>query len=967
MRDASAFRGAPPLPAAPARTPDDLLRDLRSRLRGDVRADAVRRGMYATDASIYQQIPVAVAVPRDAEDVLAAVAVARERGVPLLARGGGTALAGQTITEGVVLDFSKHMARVLEVDADEGWARVEPGVVRDHLNDAVKSTGLMFAPETSTSNRATLGGMIANNSSGMMSIRYGRTSEHVLELDAALADGSRALFREGGVDGAGALPRRLLDLVLPRRAEIEARWPRVLRRVGGYSLDELLKPEPDFAKFLCGSEGTLALLLGAKVRLVPQPKHVALLAAHFTDFLESLRVVPELVALAPLSIELVDGATLSLSKSNSATAHLCGFVMGEPASMLTIETTGDSEAEAWARAAEAEAVLRRRPSYYGSFEGRTAAQRKQVAEVRKAGLGVTQKTPGDAKPISFVEDSAVPVEHLADYMADVVAITRAEGLDHVVYGHASVGVLHFKPILSLKSADDLARMDRISTAVMERVRHYGGSWSGEHGDGIMRGAKNEAFWGAEITGLFRAVKGLLDPAGLMNPGKIIDTPGLLEAQRYGPGYRAGWDARWFQFRAEGGFHAAVELCNGTGACRKFGSGTMCPSFMATRDEEHTTRGRANALRLAMSGQLGPGAMTSKDLFDALDLCLECKACKSECPSNVDMAKMKSEFLAAYHAEHGASLRDRLFAHNARSAALASGPLAPLVNAVAGSAPARWLLDAVAGVDARRKPPRYAPQRFTDWHRRHESALPADAPRALLFVDTYLEHYEPEVGVWLVRLGEALGWRVEPLAAGCCQRPRISKGFLEDARREGAGTLRALAEALAPGAPVAVCEPSCLTALADDLPDLMPEPMLPGQAADRFLSAEELLLRMWREAPIRPAPPADPRPHLLHGHCHQKAFRGTDAVRALYSEAGIPLREIPSGCCGMAGSFGYEREHYELSVKIAEDRLLPAVRAMAPGTVLVASGFSCRHQISELAAVEAVHAVVAFGRQVLGGR
>jgi len=936
---------------------------LRRRVRGDVSFDSATRGMYATDASIYQQMPRAVVAPRDAEDVMAALAVARAHGVPITGRGGGTSLAGQTIGFGLVLDFSKFMNAVLEINVAEKWARVQPGLIRDQLNEQLRGTGLIFAPETSTSSRAAIGGMIGNNSSGMMSIRYGRTSEHVLDVTALLADGSLMRLGAGSQPSESERQRKLqaalLALGARHRDLIEARWPRVLRRVGGYSLDELLKPDPNFGTFLSGSEGTLALMLDARVGLVEAPRAIATMAVHYSDFIASLRTVPAIVAHDPLSVELIDRRTVELSRSNAATADLCGFIQGTPAALFSIECTGETFAEAQEKLSAIHATIDETGAAYHVHYAADDAERIRMTELRKAGLGVTIRMIGDRKPVSFIEDAAVPVEHLADYMADLLEITRRESLDWVVYGHASVGVLHFKPILNLKDPADLAKMERVSSAAMERVKLHGGSWSGEHGDGIIRGARNADFWGAEMIEVFRETKRIFDPDGLLNPGKIFDTPKLTDDQRYGPRYASGWDSTWFHFRESGGFQGAVEMCNGTGACRKIGSGTMCPSYMASRDEEHSTRGRANALRLAMSGQLGPRSMESDRLNEVLDLCLECKACKTECPSNVDMARMKSEVLAHRHDVRGASARDWMFAHTPDIARRVAGPLAPLVNGLMRSAPSRAVLGRI-GLSSDRVAPRFASKTFETWFNARRRNNPRSSRVVAIYVDTYTNCYEPQIGIWMTRVLEHLGCRVVLAKPGCCGRALISKGFLREARERAETALTGVEEFARRRIPVVVLEPSCLSALVDDGPDLLVDPGLAKRVLPILRPAESVLAELLVARGSAHRKDID---FHIHGHCHQKSLWGTrDAIRALNCVGRV--QEIPSGCCGMAGSFGYEREHAEFSMRIGEDRLFPAVRRAPKGAILVASGFSCRHQIRDGTGRRAMHLAEAIGRAIL---
>jgi Fe-S oxidoreductase len=583
-------------------------------------------------------------------------------------------------------------------------------------------------------------------------------------------------------------------------------------------------------------------------------------------------------------------------------------------------------------------------------------------EVRRQGLGIMSRVHADEKTVSFIEDSAIPLERLPEHIARLRAICAEEGLSHgdIIYGHASVGVLHFKPYVNTKSAEDLERMDRVASRAAALAREFGGSWSGEHGDGIIRGAKNPEFWGEEIIALFREVKRLFDPEGRLNPGKIVDTPPMTALQRYHPDYRWRRGETHFHFRTEGGLQGAIEMCNGVGACRKIGDGTMCPSFMATRDEAHSTRGRANALRLAMTGQLGTEEMAEEALREALDLCLQCKACATECPSTVDMAKMKSEFLAALHERHGTTLRERLFAGSPRMARRFAGPLAWVVNPVQSLTVT--LLRRALGVAKGRRIPPLATRTLVSWHRRHRSPSPAEGPTVALFADTYSNCYEPEVGRWMIRVLEQLGCRVELANAGCCQRPVISKGFLRRAETEGLKTLRRLDAWARRGIPIVVLEPSCLSSLRDDLPDLIDDVELGQRVASAVTSPEHLVDSLLTQRGISGSSGLR---FLLHSHCHQAGHgEGEAALRAI-TRCGGEIREIPSGCCGMAGSFGYEAEHLDLSLRVGEERLLPAVREAPEDTLIVASGFSCRHQIADATNRRAIHFVEAVGRALLG--
>ncbi len=944
----------------------DLVDHLRSRLRGAVYADTLRRGLYATDASIYQILPIAVAVPESADDIREAVLVAAEHAVPIIARGAGTSLGGQVAGRAIVLDLSKAMRRVIEVDPNGRWARVEPGVVRDELNAAAAPHGLFFAPDPATTNRATIGGMIGNNASGMRSIRYGMTVHHVLETEAILSDGERVSFREVGPEERTRLARengrtgRILGglerIALPRREEIAARFPKVMRRVGGYNLDALVASDRwNVSNLLVGSEGTLALVTEAKVRLEPIPKRTVLCAIHFDSLSEALRSVPAILPHGPTAVEILDRVILREARANAATAALCDFVEGDPEATLLVEFSGDDEADTVGRAERlSEEIARGGDAFACSLLADRAAQAR-AWEVRRAGLGLAQAIPGARKPVPFIEDACVPVERLADYIEAIVRLCEERGTYAVLYGHASVGVLHVKPVLDLRDPADVESMKAISRGAFDLVREYGGSWSGEHGDGLVRSAYLEEFFGAEVFAAFRETKDLFDPGHLLNPGKIVAAPRIDADLRYGPAYAPVVPPTMYHYRAAGGFQAAVELCNGVGACRKTLTGTMCPSYIATRDEEHSTRGRANALRLAMSGRLDSAHLGSDELRRVFDLCLSCKACRSECPSNVDVARLKAELQQAHRDAHGSTLRERLVAGSPRLARCFSGPAAPLVNAVQLTRLFRAALEAAAGIDRRRVLPSYARSPLS----RRFAGRPRTSVRGgrtvVLFDDTYMNHHEPEVGVAAAALLESCGYEVVLARAGCCQRPRISHGFLREAKRDGEKTLRNIDRFIREGLPVVVCEPGCASALTDDLPDLIDDEALAARIAAGVFPIEVFRAREIREGRLDVRFESRETRVVLHGHCHQKSSSGTAPLRRILGRVpSLRFEEIDSGCCWMAGSFGYEKEHYDLSMRIGEDRLFPALRALPEEARIVACGFSCRHQIEHAVGRKAVH-------------
>ncbi|MFH1279945.1 MAG: FAD-linked oxidase C-terminal domain-containing protein [Candidatus Eisenbacteria bacterium] len=935
-------------------------------MKGAVHGDRLRRGIYATDASIYEIRPVAVAVPRDEEDVIAALAAAAEHAVSVIPRGAGTSLGGQVTGPSLVLDFTKHMNRVLEVDPAGGWARVQPGLVRDDLNAGLAPHGLFYAPDPATSDRATLGGILGNNSSGMRSVRYGKAVDHVLAMKIALAGGSVLALEElspaeygrraaGGGD-EGRILGGFRGIVESRREEIVRRFPKVMRRVAGYNLDEFTATDRwNLSKLIAGSEGTLATLLEAKVNLERKPAATALSVPHYRTLDEALRAIPGILLHGPTAVEVLDRSVVAQAVSNPATAPISDFIEGEPDGILIVEFSGENEEETRERARRfAEEAVERGRAYACPIR-LGAAEQARVWEVRRAGLGLVMAIPGARKGVPFIEDACVPVERLAEYVRRILEICREHGTGASLYGHGSVGVLHIRPALDLHDPEDVGRMGAIAREAFELVREFGGSWSGEHGDGLVRSAYLEEFFGPEVYAAFREVKTLFDPAGIMNPGKIVGAPRPDENLRYGPHYRPVVPPTRFHYRSSGGFLAAVEMCNGVGACRKRLTGTMCPSYIATRDEEHSTRGRANALRQAITGGLGPGGLTAEGLDEVLDLCLSCKACKAECPSNVDMARLKSEQLQARWDREGAPLRERIVALSPRAASIAAGLAAPLVNAVQRSALFRGILEKAAGFDRRRVPPPYARESFPRLFSKRKGSK--GGPPVVLFDDTYMNFHEPRVGVAATELLESCGYSVILARAGCCQRPRISHGFLREAAQEGETTLRNLDRFVRKGMPVVVCEPGCASALADDLPDLMDDEELAARVSRGVFPIDGFLDREIREGRLESKFVSPEARIVIHGHCHQKALGGTSAMKRILSAApGLAVEEIDSGCCGMAGSFGYEKEHYDLSMTVGEDRLFPALRALPEEARIVACGFSCRHQIADATGRRAIHFV-----------
>ena len=953
---------------------DALRRDLESAIEGEVRFDPITRALYSTDASVYQIQPLGVVVVKSRDDVVRTVTICARHRCPLTMRGGGTSQAGQAIGSGVIVDTSKYFNRLLEVNPAGRWARVEPGVVLDELNAALRQHGLRFAPDISTASRATVGGMMANNSAGARSVLYGKTIDHVLEQQVVLSDGSLAHFRP--------LDRQQLDELCARESlegacyrevrrtvgqhvdEIERRYPKVLRRVGGYNLDALIAacaPDGDapfnMAKLTVGSEGTLAVVVEAKIALVPLPKFKAVLAIQFADLLEALEATPAILAHRPSAIEVMDRFILDHTRQSPALEKMKRtFVEGDPAALLCVEFYAESGEDLPPRLDALERDLATRGLGYRCHRALDQPAQSAIWSLREAALGLSMAMKGDAKSLSFVEDTAVAPERLRDYIDEFLQMIRRHGTTAGVYAHASVGCLHVRPVVNLKTEAGVRQFEAIASASADLVLAYGGALSGEHGDGLVRSCFMERMFGPALYQAFRHIKQTFDPHGIFNPGKIVDAPPLTASLRYGPAYRAVQPATFFDYSEHGGLPGAVEMCSGLGACRKTLDGTMCPSYMATREEAHSTRGRANVLRLAMSGRIGEAGLGDEGVRQVLDLCLECRACKAECPVGVDVARFKSEFLADYWRRHGTPIRVHMLGH-IHGVSRWGSRFAPVSNAVFRSPLVRWINERLLGMDRRRVPPAWTSRPFTrrfHEHRRRAGSRPA----AALFNDTFTNFYSPDIGVAGLQVLEIAGLDVELAPLACCGRPLISQGLLAAARRQAAASVDRLYPLAERGVPIVFLEPSCLSAIKEDLPSL-----LRGDAQRRALKVagqsvlfEEFLERECEAGRMQLDLAAGPAQVLLHGHCHQKAMGRLAPAKALLSRIpGATVVDLEAGCCGMAGSFGYAREHFDVSRAIGERRLLPAARGVGDGSVLVASGTSCRHQIDDFTGTRALHA------------
>jgi FAD/FMN-containing dehydrogenase/Fe-S oxidoreductase len=927
---------------------------------GEVRFDAATRGRYATDASIYQVTPIGVVVPRTADAAITAMRIAAEARVAILPRGAGTSQCGQSVGEALVIDDSKHLARLVDLDVAARRAIVEPGIVLDQLNAMLRPHGLWYPVDVSTSAQATLGGMSGNNSCGSRSLAYGNMVDRVAAIDAWLPTGVRGRFDAAPTDPAIAeIARKAAALYERERDEIIARTPKTARNVAGYNLSRLashVSRLPNLASLLVGSEGTLAWFERIHIDLAEIPKHKALGVAHFPRFHDAMEAAQHIVKLGPCAVELVDRTMLDLALSNAAFAPVIRrFVKGEPQAVLLVEFAGtDKDAQA--------AGVRRLDELMGSL-GLPASvvaitdgnEQKSLWEVRKAGLNIMMSMKGDGKPVSFIEDCAVPLEHLAEYTSALTEVFRKHGTEGTWYAHASVGCLHVRPVLNMKG-DGAVRLRAIAEEAADLVRRYKGAYSGEHGDGLVRSEWIAPFFGPRLTACLAEVKSWFDPQGVMNPGKIVNPPRQDDRSlmRYGPRYRQPAPIAILDWSAWGGFSGAVEMCNNNGHCRKFDAGTMCPSYRVTRDERDLTRGRANTLRLALSGQLGDEAHAESAVADALDLCVSCKGCKRECPTGVDMARMKVEFLARYKRRHGFSARDRLVGHMPRYARWAA-LLQPVLGAALQLPGAGAVMEAL-GFDRRRPLPAWR----TPW----TSSVPAPsggAREVVLFADTFNNAFEPENLSAAARVLAATGHRVHVARANgrppCCGRTYLSAGMIDEARAEASRTLEALWPHLQAGTPIVGLEPSCVYTFRDEYPAMFPGDERAARLAGIMLVDEYLAREMGEGRIAAPWKSSAAREIHVHGHCHQKAF-GTfgSTLEMLRAVPGADVRPIESSCCGMAGSFGHEKGHYDVSLRMAELSLLPAVRAAAPGAAIAAAGTSCRAQIAHGSGRAALHPI-----------
>lgn len=947
-----------------------------------IRTDTLAKRMYATDASMYEELPFGVSLPKTVEDIQELVKSAYKQGFTITARSAGTSLAGQATGNGVIMDVSKHMTSILEINAKERYARAQPGVIRDTLNREALPLGLLFGPDTSTTDRCMVGGMIGNNSSGSYSIKHKTTREHVLEMDVVLSDGSLATFKALSpeeVDAKvklvtleGHIYRSIIQLVTKNKDAIIENFPHaeIIRRNTGYALDKLCTMYPidpngrpfNMCELLTGSEGTLALTVSAKLNLVPQDKFQRLLIPQFKTIQNAMKATVEAVKFGPSAVELVDDIILNATKGNLEHAHNRFFLEGEPKCILIIQFEGNDEAELAEKTKELAAILAEKGMGYTYADIGDIKKQKRVWNLRRAGLGLLMGLGKDSRSPTFCEDTAVRVVDLPAYIAEFEELLARNNANCVFYAHASVGELHLRPLIDTTKQEGVDKMKKMASEVADLVRKYRGSLSGEHGDGRARAPYIEQVLGSEMMPILQRTKEIWDPQYIFNPGKIVDAKPIDADLRFSPSYQRAKVETVFKYRKEGSFNDAIELCNGAGVCRKLAAsgGNMCPSYMATEEEKDSTRGRANVFRHVFSGA-NPETFASEDLKEALDLCLSCKACKSECPANVDMAKMKAEFLNGWHQIHGVKLSERFFADAGKFYPLAS-KLPGISNWFLGTSLAKGVLDSVIGISKERTLPQFAKQSFGTWFKKNRAGkTSAGKSKAVLFVDIFTNYHDPEIAISALKILEKLGFEVIIPKVNQAGRPQISKGLLNDAKKVATKAIKELGPLAEQGIPVIGLEPSEILTVRDEFLDLCENSELETAKvlAKNSYTIEEFVVKHKDLLPeVKPGSEIK-----LLGHCHTKSLTGNEMTVEALQAVGYQVDEMDAGCCGMAGSFGYEKNHYELSMKIGNQRLFPQLRADGGKREVCAPGFSCRHQIHDGVGVAAKHPAIMIAEQL----
>lgn len=955
---------------------ENFKNELKRHFEDDVRFDKAATAAYSVDASIYEIEPLGIVAPRNESDLLFILAIAKQFSVPIIPRGAATGITGGCLGSGLIIDLSRYFNQILEINYDKEYVICQPGVVQDDLNMALSQRGYRLGPDTSTGNRATIGGMLANNAAGARSLRFGKMVDHVEEVQLALADGvminfgdvtpRELLSKVAGNSIESSIYRKIHEIRSQHAEEIKKHFPKIPRRVSGYNLDELIKPGPlNLAKLIAGSEGSLGIATRIKLRIVKKETNCILCVVHFDDLLEAFEKIQEMRQFSPLSLELIDDKIVAMGRRHPLLKDKLDWLIGQPKALIVVEFDGETETIASEQLKLFKTAMVNSQIGYAYSILNSNSQMAQVWELRKSGLGLLLSKRTYSRAIAFIEDISVPPNELAAFMKKFLEYLKNKGKEAGIYGHAGAGCLHIRPYIDLRHSNELALMEQMMLDVSDLLLEHGGALSGEHGDGFLRTWLNEKMFGKRLYQLFCEVKEAFDPSGRMNPGKVVHPSPFLQNLRLSPATPKVHIKTFQDFSAEGGFELSADLCNGNGLCRK-SEKLMCPSFQATKNELHTTRARAQGLRAIINGRWPIAEMAGNKLYELLDLCLECKGCKTECPSQVDMAKMKSEFLYHYQNKHGIPLRSWLFGHIGLINQLTS-PFAGLFNRVAAASPLRKLLSFL-GIAPQRTLPKMGVKRFSSWYRDQ----PADnfQKTVVLFNDTFTEFNQPEVGKAAVKVLKALNYNVIVPQWGCCGRPLLSKGMLKAARKKAIAVMNTLYPLADKNFPIIGLEPSCILTISDDYAALIGKE---DREADKKIKKIKALCTTFDEFIFSqmidgklPMQLCDTvQKALVHGHCHQKALVGMQkTMDMLNALPGYAAAEIPSGCCGLAGSFGYEKEHYDISLKIADLKLTPAVNAADADTEIIANGFSCRCQISHCTGRGAVHLAQALANRLL---
>lgn len=934
---------------------EDLSRTLRGQIRGEIRKSLVDRTIYSTDASNYRILPEAIVIPRDRRDVEITVSQASALDIPITVRGAGTSLAGQAVGAGLILDLSKYMNRVIDVDAGGKKVRVEPGISIDSLNESLSPLGLMFGPDPSSASVATVGGAVANNATGAHSILYGMAGDHVISSNVVLADGSSLEFsgenyeKRGEGNGiAENLFQKLAALIKENEELVRNDFPKHWRRASGYSLNYFLEREFNPAKLLASSEGTLAVSTDFELNLVERPSSSALCVISFREIPDAMETVCEILSMSPSAIELIDGTLIGLARRQKGFSRALPFIDEIPGAILVVEFQGDDERQTGEKA---KTLVKSVVPGATAFSVLGREEQKKIWDIRKAGLGILMSDRGKQKPVPCIEDVSVPAENLARYTKDVISLLDEFGLKGAFYGHASAGCLHIRPLLDLREQKGVSDMVALSERTLELVLRHSGVMSGEHGDGIQRSYLNEKLFGEKLYSVMEKLKEIFDPEGILNPGKVVhggDSSSNLRMRR-----AAGNITTFLDWSREGGLAAAAEMCNGQGVCRKTAEGIMCPSYRATLDEGDTTRARANLLRELLLGNMDEEMIYEKGFYDVFDLCVGCKACRSECPSGVDVGKMKTEFLALYKNKTGFTARDRMFGHVHEISSMRS-TLPRFVNQALESSFSRGLLS-LAGIERRRALPRMAEDTFSGWFRKRKENS-GDGKQVVYFHDTWSEFFYPEIGKAVTSVLESLGFCVlVETQRKCCGRPMLSTGMVEEARKNAVHNINVLSGYAQRNIPVVFSEPSCLSAFRDEYADLLPEnESLEVLIPNIYSVCEFICTQEGGNLSVKDLEEKKREGILVHGHCHERSVGDFGKTLSLLKNLGYDAKPSDAGCCGMAGSFGYEKEHYEISKAMGECGLFPKIRNLCGPERVCVTGVSCLEQVSHFTDAVPVH-------------